>query len=216
MSRWRSQLTGDKRHEALANIRNVRDPLAIEAIGRLLKIERDCRMRFIYVELLGQIGDNEALVALVGLALSDRDQEVFYACLDELSKHNTPPLVRQFVKALDSPKNDQVNRAAIALSSLGDRSAIPPLIEALVTTHQTVLPGNEMMTNTFVRDGGGLLSGDSFSTGPKAPQSDHTNGDESGSSQSTRQVDSRQLWLRAASVAKLVCCSATTTTNTNG
>lgn len=168
--RWRSQLNGEKRYAALENIRQVRDPLAIEAIGRLLQVERDRRMRLIYVEVLGQIADNQASAALVELALSDRDDEVYYACVDQLKARMTPPLTRQFVLALTSPANGRVNRAAIALGSLGDQSVIPPLIDALVTRHDTVLPGSEMISTTFAK--GGLMnqSGGAYTSGPTSPQ----------------------------------------------
>ncbi|MBC8357290.1 MAG: HEAT repeat domain-containing protein [Planctomycetes bacterium] len=150
LSRWRSQLNKEKRHAALDSIRQVRDPLALEALGRLLRVERDRRMRLIYVDVLGQMSDNQAAAALVELALSDRDEEVFYACVDQLATRTRPPLVRQFVLALKSSHNSRVNRAAIALSSVGDQSAVPPLIDALVTQHDTVLAGSDMISTTFV------------------------------------------------------------------
>lgn len=170
LSRWRSQLNKEKRHTALENIRQVCDPQAIEAIGRLLQVERDRRMRLIYVEVLGQIADHQASVALVELALSDRDEEIYYACVDQLAARKTSPLVRQFVMALKSQHNGRVNRAAIALGSLGDQSAIPPLIDALVTHHDVVLPGNDMISSTFVKSGQTYRSGDSFTSGPSSPQ----------------------------------------------
>jgi len=170
LSRWRSQLNDEKRYGALENIRQVRDPLAIEAIGRLLQSERDRRMRLIYVEVLGQISDDQASVALVELALTDRDEEVYYACVDQLAQRKTPPLVRQFVLALTSQQNDRVNRAAFALSSLGDQSAIPPLIDALVTRHDAVLPGSDLISSTFVKNSPANRTGDSFTSGPTAPQ----------------------------------------------
>ncbi|MEX0819268.1 MAG: hypothetical protein WD070_06735 [Pirellulaceae bacterium] len=170
LSRWRSQLNNAGRQAALDNIRQVRDPLAIEAIGRLLQVERDRRMRLIYVEVLGKIPDNQASVALVEIALSDRDEEVYFACVDQLAKRKTPPLVRQFVFALKSQHNGQVNRAAIALRSLGDPSVIPPLIDALVTRHDTILPGSDMISTTFAS--GGLMNqqGGTYTSGPTAPQ----------------------------------------------
>ncbi|MCA9146968.1 MAG: HEAT repeat domain-containing protein [Planctomycetaceae bacterium] len=170
LSRWRSQLTGDRRHAAIESIRQVRDPLAIEAIGRLLQAERDRRMRLIYVEVLGQIPDNQALAALVELALSDRDEEVYYACVDQLRASMSPPIARQFVSALKSNTNDRVNRAAIALGMLGDQSVVPPLIDALVTHHQIALPGSDMITTTFASGGPLNQSGGTYSSGPTAPQ----------------------------------------------
>jgi len=170
LSRWRSQLNKEKRHAALDNIRQVRDPLAIEAIGRLLQVERDRRMRLIYVEVLGQIAGHQATAVLVELALSDRDEEVYYACVDQLASRQTPPLVRQLVLTLKSRQNDRVNRAAIALGSLGDQSAIPPLIDALVTRHDIALPGSDMISTTFAKGGPANQSGDSYTSGPNAPQ----------------------------------------------
>lgn len=170
LSRWRTQLSGDKRHEALKNIRAVREPLAVEAIGRMLEIDRDRRLRIVYVEVLGQIGDRDAIASLIELALSDHDEEIYYACLDQLELRKSPRLVRQFVLALNSPNNHRVNRAAIALSTLGDQTIVPPLIDALVTTHGTLLPGSDAMTNTFVKNGAAGQTGDSFTSGPTAPQ----------------------------------------------
>jgi hypothetical protein len=82
----------------------------------------------------------------------------------------TPPLMRQFVMALKSQDNAKVNRAAIALGSLGDQSVIPPLIDALVTRHNTVLPGSDMISTTFASGGPTNQSGGTFTSGPTSPQ----------------------------------------------
>ena len=37
------------------------------------------------------------------------------------------------------------------LGSLGDESVIPPLIDALVTRHDIVLPGNDMIANLIFK-----------------------------------------------------------------
>ena len=97
-------------------------------------------------------------------------ERVYYACLDELQRRSTPPLVRQFVLALKSHDNGRVNRAAIALGSLGDQSAIPPLIEALVTQHNEVLPGSDMITTTFASGGTANQTGGTYTSGPSSPQ----------------------------------------------
>lgn len=170
LSRWRSQLGGEKRHEALRSIQQVRDPLAIEALQKLVRIERDRRMRLVYVEVLGQIPSHQASAVLIDFALSDRDEEVYYACVEQLTARKTPPLVRQFVLALRSPNNARVNRAAIALGTFGDRTAVPPLIDALVTKHETLSPGNDMVSTTMVRGEGAAQNGDVFTTGPSSPQ----------------------------------------------
>jgi HEAT repeat protein len=70
------------------------------------------------------------------------------------------------VEALKDNDNVRVNRAAIALGKLQDRSAISPLIDALRTTHAQVLArprGGEATAATFTSDGTYFKQGD----GPK-------------------------------------------------
>lgn len=146
---WRSQLRGDRRHDALKRIREIRDPLAVEGLGKMLTNESDRRMRAVYVEVLGEIEGTEATKSLLELALGDRDQEIFHACVEALIPRQTPDVVRQLAYALKDNDNRRVNRAAHVLSEFGDKSVISPLIDALVTTHRDVAPPNGATTTAF-------------------------------------------------------------------
>lgn len=146
---WRSQFRGDKRGEALANIRRITDPLALEGIGKMLERERDRRVKMVYVEVLGQIEGDEATMALLKLALNDRDKEIFYACVEELIPRRSPAIVRVLAHTLKDSSNTRVNRAAHTLSELGDQTVISPLIDALVTTHRSAAPPSDATTTSF-------------------------------------------------------------------
>jgi hypothetical protein len=67
--------------------------------------------------------------------------------------------VAYFVKELRSKDNAVVNRAARGLQRMKDRSAVGPLIDALVTTHKIKVAGNPgNISTTFGSGGGGGLS----------------------------------------------------------
>lgn len=149
IKQWRSELGTGHPAAALTKLEAIRDPLAVGALVALLAQDRDRRVRLLYVTTLGQIPGDQATAALVGLSLSDRDEEIFHACLDQLEDRNTPDVVREYAVTLKDVNNARVNRAAMALSRLGDQSVLSPLIDALITTHPMVLPGNGLMTASF-------------------------------------------------------------------
>ena len=70
-----------------------------------------------------------------------------------------PEVTLLYVKGLKSKDNSEVNRAAAALKALGDVSAVPPLIDALVTTHKAKIgSGNPGQTSaSFSRGSGGNI-----------------------------------------------------------
>ena len=146
---WRSRLGGEKSQESLRNIRAIRDPLAIHGLCKMLKSESDRRVRLVYVEVLGQVEGDGAVKALLDFSMRDSDEEIFHACVEQLTPRATPPVVRQLAHTLKDNNNVRVNRAARALSQLGDKSVISPLIDALVTTHQQVKPSTGATTTTF-------------------------------------------------------------------
>jgi hypothetical protein len=167
LKRWREQLGSEKAREALENIAAVRDPLAIEALGRLLQAERDRRVRLLLVEVLGQIEGHEATAALISHALSNQDVEVFHECVDQLQPRGTPIVVGQLAQGLKSSDIVRINRAANALGRLGDQSVISPLIDALVTQHQTASGNCEGLTTTFAS--GPQMPGSSQPIGSTTP-----------------------------------------------
>ncbi len=72
---------------------------------------------------------------MFNIAMSDGDAEVFHDCLERLETRRPQDLVESCVQALQSGHNGVVNRAAYLLGRLGDKSAIPALINVLTTRH---------------------------------------------------------------------------------
>ena len=70
---------------------------------------------------------------------------------------------------MTSKSNRTINRAGVALGRLGEREAILPLIDALVTRHETVKkPANQINTSFSRSSDGGLgLGGLNVGGGPK-------------------------------------------------
>ncbi len=158
LRRLRDDLGTERGAAAAQEIQSVRDPLALKALLRSLKNEQNAGIRRLYVDALGAIGGVTAWKHLVQQSLVDPDIEVFYRCLDYLSKAQHPDVTDAYVQALRHSNNATVNRAAIALRHLGDRSAISALINSLLTTHEIKLdsPGRVgAMTATFTSQRGG-------------------------------------------------------------
>jgi len=146
---WLTQLGGEKSAEALRQLQAVRDPLALDALGRGLLTERSHHVRQLLLETLAQIPGEATTAALVHLALHHNDDEVFHTCVDRLAARHNPNVVRSFAQALKDGNNARVNRAANALGRLQDPSVVTPLIDALVTVHRIVIPGNDTITSSF-------------------------------------------------------------------
>ena len=132
---WRALLNTTEAAKGSHAILAVRDPTAVQAIAELLNKERNRRVRLLYVEALGRIDGGRAVVALANNALHDRDEEAFLASVDQLARRPSPDLVRRFTKVLQNSNSSEINRAGFILGKLNDPSAIPSLIEALVTIH---------------------------------------------------------------------------------
>lgn len=161
LRRWQGWLHSDRHAAARENILAIKDPRAIKALTALLQGDRFVDNRLLYVETLAQIATPAAVQVLAARALHDPAEQVRLACLDHLRKQLHPNLIRYFVKELDSRNNSTVNRAAVALGRLGDRSAVGPLIDALVSTHaETIQQGSPgTMTTTFAKGPGSSAMG---------------------------------------------------------
>ncbi len=159
INRWRGWLATDKSHLARQNILSIKDPLALKALAAALRTERQLEVRLLFVEALAHLGVPEAIRVLAETAMEDYDEEVRLTCLDYLCKMPpNPDVTTFFVGYLKHKDNLMVNRAASALGRLGDRSAVGPLIDALITRHkQKISTGSP----------GTISAG--FGTGPGAP-----------------------------------------------
>jgi hypothetical protein len=154
---WRRWLDDRRAAEALQSIRSIRDPDAAPALKTLLDKERNLEVRALYLSVLGELKHPVAVQTLVELSLQDPDSEMRQQCLDHLLRVHQPLSLTPYVKALKSPDNIIVLRAAAALGRIGNPAAISPLIDALVTTHKydnpDAAPGE--MNATFPTSGGG-------------------------------------------------------------
>lgn len=156
IKRWRAWLVTDKSPKALELIEEINDPNAVPAIQAQLKEEKDPKIRKLWLEALGRIDSPAARAVLVEVSLKDVNLEVRLSAVDELARNKSRDAVNLYVKALKSTDNDLINRAAVGLSALDDKSAIGPLIEVLVTVHkQTTMQGNGQSISTTFNTGGG-------------------------------------------------------------
>jgi HEAT repeats len=169
LERLRRSLTGrrqDRAAEALAEIRQIDDPLAAEALVALLKREEDPALLRLWIEVASRLNHRSAVDALVNLSLNDPNPEIRHDCLEYLIDSGRPGLISPYIRALKNADNEIVNRAAAALGQIGDREAISPLIDALITKHKFKIGDSNANQHayTFSPDSG------AFSFGGGGPQ----------------------------------------------
>jgi hypothetical protein len=161
--KWRAWLNDSaKAKEAEEKLKSIDDPAAVAALSKVLN-EGDGRpLRMLYVRALGRIYTPDAIKTLVAHSLDDADVEIRLSCLDELAAKPHPDITSKYVPVLRDKNNTRVNRAALAIGKMGDKTTIRPLIDALVTTHSfSVTSGNSNpngISTAFGSDGSGGLS----------------------------------------------------------
>lgn len=187
---WRGWVNRpSKSAEGLANLRGIRDLSASPAIAALLDDDQEPpQLKLEYVEILGRMSPKNphARGTLVNHALYSELPEVREKCLDHLVNCDRSAVSKMFAIALDDKNNKVVNRAAVGLARMEDRSAIGPLIEHLSTKHKFI-----------VKTGGGNL-GASFGGGAGAGGLGGLSAGGSSSQQLEKKLDNEQV--RAALV----------------
>ena len=157
LRRWRADLNAPERARlAYESLTAIKDPVAVGPLGEMFARERVRRIKTVYADVLASINTPEAVAVLVQRVLYDGDEEIFHYCLDRLVALDPPHLADPFIKALRDKNNATVNRAGAALGRIRHRTAISPLIAALITTHARVLPGRaspDATTATFSDSG---------------------------------------------------------------
>jgi PBS lyase HEAT-like repeat len=152
-----------KAKAALETLAAIKDPLAIGPLGQMFSRERARSVKALYTDLLlGMVASDPSLQPrvlplLVFQAMRDKDIEVFYYIVDKLALQKHPLVTEGFAERLASASNEDVNRAGEALGKLQDKSAISPLIEALITKHQQIRRGAGANATTT-----GFVDGNSF------------------------------------------------------
>ncbi len=132
---YRDQLASGSGTEAARRaILAMNDPAAIKALGQALVEESDPFARELFLNALGNVGTDQAAMALAAAYMKEPVDELKYTCLDHLKGKHVA--VQFFVNCLNSKKVPEINAAGFALGYLGDPSAIGPLIRSLVTMHK--------------------------------------------------------------------------------
>jgi HEAT repeats len=174
LKRYRATLRGDDARTAAAAaeaIRSINDPHAVRALAKCLVNEPQPETRLCYVDALGRIADDQSRRILVEHSLVDPHVEVFHTCLDHLVRQKRPEITSAYVQVLRDENNGRVNRAAMALKRLEDKTAVSALIDALVTTHKFRLPGEgrnpDSVSTTFAAVNPSAAN--SITSGPGAP-----------------------------------------------
>jgi hypothetical protein len=163
IKRYRNWLDGDRHEEAAKFFREIDDPLAVPGLRRLLETDSIPEVRALVAAPLAQTGAAEAIVALAQRALDDDNEEVRQSCLDQLADGKHPEVVNLFIAKLRDKNNKTINRAAACLRRMNDPIAIVPLVDALVTTHKSIVTsGNPNgYTTSFGSGGSGFSAGSS-------------------------------------------------------
>ena len=166
---WRKNLSGARKAAILEQFRSIDDPRAALALHEMMQNESSSQFREVYVDCLARIGGSGAVSALVQAGLEDPELEVRIRAIDSLRKVAPLAAARMFARALTSKNNRTINRAGIALGRLGEPEAILPLIDALVTRHETIVKPTSQINPTFTRssDGSSGLGGLNVGGGPK-------------------------------------------------
>lgn len=137
LHRWRQWLTDpDHAAEATQRIRSIDDPFATKALAKFLADDPSEAERQLVLEALANIHTPQSAELLAGLALHDPADEIRASALEQLARDKPTGVAKFFIRQLRNPDNLIVNRAGYALGMLGDRQAVPALIDALVTTHK--------------------------------------------------------------------------------
>ncbi len=160
IERWQDALGGDKERAAREGIDSINDPLAVRALTAVLKNDKRTSARILFIQALARINTPAAMKALAVCSMEDSVEEVRLTCLDYLKKEKRPDIVAYYVGQLKSKDNKMVNRAAECLSHMNDRSAVAPLIDALVTTHKfKIVTGNSNPGSVSTQFGKGSTGG---------------------------------------------------------
>lgn len=135
---WHGWLDGDRperRIDAVAQLRSIKDPDAVPALARSFKTAEVEEQRLMYVEILGKMTGDKPIQSLVLQSLWDESRFVREASVRGVRTKDVSKALPYYLRALKNSVNVVVNRAGDALGELGDQSVIPQLIEALVTRH---------------------------------------------------------------------------------
>lgn len=152
--------------QAREAFRSIRNPQALPPLLKTYDGEKkNPEGRILLVQAIAAIGTPAALSELGKIAMNDPDMDVRVAAVEGICRKKiaTSDAVEYFRRRLKTSDDvASINRAAYALGRLQGESAIPDLINTLVTSHKSQIVVGSDQTGMSV-DGTGKISG--FSPG---------------------------------------------------
>jgi hypothetical protein len=136
---WLDSDYPERQNEALAELRSIREPDAVSALARSFKAVPIEPQRLLYVEILSRIEGERPLQPLILQSLWDESEAVRKAAIRGVRRKDVDKALPAYLRGLKNGLNLIVNRAGAALGELGSTTAIPNLIDALVTRHTYTL-----------------------------------------------------------------------------
>jgi len=136
---WATSRSTNRQIDGLAQIRAVTDPDAVPALDEFLGDSADARIRLLLVSRLDAIAGEKPVRYLVRISLNDSEEELRTAAFGAIDPEQYEKAVPYYVDALEDDVNDIVQRAAIALGTVGNDKVVPSLIRALITNHKVTV-----------------------------------------------------------------------------
>ncbi len=159
---WASWLTGrsdNLRRKAVEQIQAIRDPHAVPALKKILANHDSRDVRLLYIDSLTHIEGPVSASSLVLQGIFDVDRGIRMRAIEAVPETQKNIANSVLIQHLNHKQNVIVRRAASALNKLGDKAAIPHLIEALVTTHKYRIQVNVPTIGFSVGQGGNISQG---------------------------------------------------------
>ena len=152
--KWKNELKAlrkrlDRPRDAQAawnKIAAIDDPAAVSALSKLFDEEKNYDVQELLLRTIAQIQSYPAQRKIVLIAISHPEFEFWDICLDALAQPHIDKeyIVNYLTQYVTRPNvnNDSINRAGTMMGELGLQSAVRPLIDGLVTSHQVILGGD--------------------------------------------------------------------------
>lgn len=167
--------------QARRTLEQINDPGAVAAIADALKNEKNPDARLIYIRALSNIGTPAAVREIAYSAMYDSVETVQEICFDQIRRHPTAiPLAGAYFSSFllntnsdGTAANDlaTINKAAYAISVIGDQASVGNLIRALTTKYkETVIIGSGNRTDAGFGGAGGI----GYGTGQSKKEYIHT------------------------------------------
>lgn len=141
LRRWQLWLRGRdevRKREASTSILALDDVAVLSPLIEIFGDRGTVDERRLLIEALEKFDDPLATRVLFKLAIDDEEANRA-AAVDVLVKRKSPELIAEAIRTLRSPQNPRILAAAVLLAALNDQSAVPALIDVLITRHQRVV-----------------------------------------------------------------------------